>query len=69
MISTWRDTARLIIAEVIRNHPEASTKELKVLIREAYPFGARKWHPYKIWCDEVNTQLGIKKKKDKRKLK
>lgn len=60
---TWRDSARPIIAEVIKNNPDADAKKLRMLISEAYPFGERRMHPYKIWCDEVKVQLGLKKKK------
>jgi len=26
-------------------------------ISEAYPFGERKYHPYKIWLDEVHKAI------------
>ena len=34
----------------------AFRKELK----DAYPFGPRQYHPYKIWLDEIGRQLGTK---------
>lgn len=61
--SPWRQTASRIIREVMKNNPDADRKKLKRLISEAYPFGERRMHPYKIWCDEVKVQLGTKKRK------
>jgi hypothetical protein len=26
-------------------------------LRDAYPWGERAYHPYRIWCSEVNRQL------------
>jgi hypothetical protein len=63
MKSSWRATAAPIISKVIKDTTGLPEKDVKKAIREAYPFGARMWHPYKIWCDEVNKQLGKKKKK------
>jgi hypothetical protein len=28
---------------------------------DAYPFGERKYTPYKIWLDEIKRQVGTKK--------
>jgi len=57
MSKTWRDIARPIIQDVIRKHPGFDNKELKKLISKEYPFGARQYHPYKIWLDEIKVQL------------
>lgn len=65
MSKTWRDSAKPIIAEVIKAHVGQDIKVIKKALREAYPFGERKYHPYKIWNDEVKGQLGTKKKKIK----
>jgi isocitrate dehydrogenase kinase/phosphatase len=54
----WRAKARAVIRQVMADHPKADPKELRRLISEAYPFGERKYHPYKIWLDEVSRQLG-----------
>lgn len=54
----WRAKAKAVIRQVMADHPKAEPKELRRLISEAYPFGERKYHPYKIWLDEVNRQLG-----------
>ena len=61
---TWRDSAKAYIAEIMANNPTVKDpKELRKLFRDNYPFGERKYHPYKIWCDQVKVTLGLKKKK------
>lgn len=55
---TWRDQARPIIAGVIATVGTADRKRLKAALREAYPWGPREYHPYRIWCHEIRVQLG-----------
>lgn len=57
MSTTWRSRAKDVIAEVVKANPGVGGRELRKLLREAYPFGERRYHPYKIWCDEVNKTL------------
>lgn len=61
MNDTWRHIARPIISQVIAANKCNNEKEIRKALREAYPFGKRKYHPYKIWCDEINVQLGKRK--------
>jgi hypothetical protein len=61
--TTWRDSARPIVQEVLKQTKGQSEKEVRKALREAYPFGERKYWPYKVWCDEVKLQLGLKKQK------
>lgn len=58
--SHWRGEAAAIIAEVIERVGREDEKALRAALREAYPFGQRRYHPYRIWCDEVGRQLGTK---------
>ena len=58
MSRTWRDVARPIIASVLAQEGTEDRKRLRKALREAYPFGERKYHPYKIWCHEIRVQLG-----------
>jgi hypothetical protein len=60
---TWRDKARPIIAAVIARVGTDDLPRLRRALREAFPFGPRENHPYKIWCDEVRVQLGTKTKR------
>ena len=69
---TWRDKARPIIAAVLRENDGKPLKEIRAALRAAYPFYARLCWPYKVWCDEIRLQLGLKedkRKKDKLKKK
>ena len=46
-----------MIASVLKYlPPEADAKKA---ISNAYPFGARKWWPYRIWREEVRATLGM----------
>lgn len=49
--------------QVLRETAGKSEKEIRQALRDAYPFGEREYHPYKIWCDEIQRQRGFKKKK------
>lgn len=61
---TWRDSAKAYINEIMQANPLITDKkELRKLLRDNYPFGERRYHPYKIWCDQVNITLGVKKVK------
>ena len=65
MSATWRERAQRVIGEVRAAHPDAAGPELRRLLRDAYPFGQRQFHPYKIWCDEVRRALGMPRTKAK----
>lgn len=60
---TWRDTARPIIAKVLADNQDKTESEIRKALQDAYPFGERKYHPYKVWCDEIRVQRGLKRKK------
>lgn len=64
-MASWRDSARPKIAAVIREVGRDDIKALRKALRDAYPYGERKYHPYKIWCDEIHRQLGTKSKDTK----
>lgn len=62
--SHWRAQAAEVISEVLDmcgplNTPE-DEKAARARLREAYPFGEKKYHPYKIWLDEIARQMGKK---------
>ena len=54
--SRWRNYAAPIIQNVLREHADADEKTIRKALHDAYPFGQRKYHPYKIWCDEIKRQ-------------
>jgi hypothetical protein len=53
---SWRDRARPIIAQVLRDTAGKSEAEIKKALFDAYPFGPREYHPYKIWLSEIKVQ-------------
>lgn len=58
---SWRDYAAPIIAKVLKENKGKTEKEIKKALFDAYPFGERKYHPYKIWLDEIKVQRGKRK--------
>jgi hypothetical protein len=56
---SWRQYSAPIIKRVIEQCGTEDMKLLRKKLHEAYPFGERKYHPYKIWCDEIRRQLGL----------
>lgn len=61
MAKNWRDYARPIVTQVLKETSGKSEKEIRQALIEAYPFGERKYHPYKIWLDEIKVQRGKRK--------
>ena len=61
-MSSWRDCAAPIIRNVILTIGREDEKKLRKALFDAYPFGERKYTPYKIWLDEIKRQVGSKKK-------
>ena len=60
MPSRWREVSRPIIREVIDRVGLDDKRALRLALRDAYPFGERAYHPYKIWLDEIAIQTGRK---------
>jgi hypothetical protein len=60
--SSWRDSAAPIIARVLADTRYMPEKDIRAALHRAYPFGMRKYHPYKIWLDEIARQRGTKPK-------
>lgn len=61
-MNTWRKESHKVIAKVIADNPGATGPALKKLLSEAYPFGERKYWPYKVWCDAVRQACGVTRK-------
>lgn len=56
--SYWRVQAAPIIRRVLTETTGKSEREIRAALKAAYPFGPRKYHPYKIWLSEVKRQRG-----------
>jgi hypothetical protein len=55
--SSWRNAAAPIIAKVIDEVGTDDMRALRQALREAYPWGEKRMHPYRIWCNEIRRQL------------
>lgn len=67
-MNTWRAICKPIINSVLIENDGKTEQEIRKALRDAYPFGERKYHPYKIWNDEIKVQRKKRifgKKKDK----
>lgn len=58
---TWRDRAKPIIAEALKETEGQDETAIRAALYQAYPFGPRQYHPYKAWLDEIKVQRGLKK--------
>ena len=55
--SHWRTASKRIISEIVqRNH--GNIKMIRFELKEAYPFGERRYYPYKIWLQECQKAIG-----------
>lgn len=63
MTSRWRSYAAPIIRRVLADTAGRPEAEIRAALREAYPFGARRNHPYQIWLDEIAVQTGRKRRR------
>jgi hypothetical protein len=61
MTSYWRGISAPIIARVLAETAGRPPVDVRDALRDAYPFGVRRHHPYRIWCDEIRVQTGRKK--------
>lgn len=55
---TWRKEFAPLIRRAIEEASPVDTTELRTQLRAVYPRSERKHWPYRVWCDEVNRQLG-----------
>jgi hypothetical protein len=58
---THRDHIRPLIANIIASVGTDDKGRLKRALFDAYPYGERKYWPYKVWCSEIRIQLGLRK--------
>lgn len=61
-MSTWRHSARPIIQQVLAETKGQSEAAIRKALKDAYPFGQREYHPYKVWLDEIKKQRFGKKR-------
>jgi len=64
--SHWRQVADSVILRVAHENPGLGEKELRAKMSEAYPFGLRRYHPYKMWLAAVSSYFKPGKQKTKK---
>ena len=64
MSRSWRDIARPIVAKVLADTAGKPEPQIRSALFEAYPFGERRYTPYKIWLDEIRRQRHLKATKE-----
>lgn len=52
----WREISMQVVSEVLEKTKGQSESEIRKALREAYPFGQRSLHPYKVWVSEIKRQ-------------
>ena len=57
---SWRSHSKEVICKVMYEHRNAPLDVLKRALHDAYPFGQREYHPYKIWCSEQRKALAMR---------
>lgn len=57
MTSQWRWQAAPIITRVVAENRDLDDAALRKKIHAAYPFGRRRYNPYKMWLLKVKKQL------------
>lgn len=53
---TLRDECRPRIARVLEATKGQTEREIRRALREAFPWGIRKYWPYKVWLSEIRRQ-------------
>ena len=61
-MATWRDAAKAVIQQALEEAKSQclSPEEMKKYVSSKYPFGARAYHPYKIWLSEMKAAFDPK---------
>jgi hypothetical protein len=54
---TWRTYCQRVIAPLEGEYRDRPLEDYKVALHKAYPFGQRKYYPYKIWCEEQRLAI------------
>lgn len=53
----WTICARQICQRTAAEHPQATGAELRRIFRDAYPWGQRKYWPYKAWLKACRREI------------
>lgn len=62
-VGAWYEYSCGVIIRVIAENQGGDPDELRKKVSEAYPFGQRRYYPYKAWLKAVTKLLGPSEKK------
>ena len=58
---TWRERADMVLSDLFDSLPaDATDTEIDAAVFDAYPFGERRYTPYKIWLQQVKRHKGAR---------
>jgi hypothetical protein len=60
---TWKEKSLDLISRIVLSMPNAGLNDVIKAVDAAYPFGERKYYPYKAWLQAKREILGLQKKK------
>lgn len=55
-VGRWRQHCAPIIAAVLAKTAGQDDRFIRKSLYDAYPFGERRYHPYKMWLKEIHAQ-------------
>lgn len=53
---SWRERSATVIRKVLEETKGQPKEVVDKALFDAYPFGPRQYHPYKIWLSEIQVQ-------------
>jgi hypothetical protein len=56
---TWRERAKIVIKEIVDEVGLDDIEALKKALFDGYPFGMRKYYPYRVWLEEQKKIIAI----------
>jgi len=56
-MKTWREHCSPIIRRIILEVGTEDMKKLRKVLRDSYPYGEKKFWPYKVWLSEIRKQI------------
>lgn len=57
---SWAEVSEEVVRQTLARLPaDASLEAKRAALRDAYPFGARRYFPYRAWCRAVRRGLGL----------
>lgn len=52
-MASWRERARAVVEATFASCADVDERDLRRALKRAYPFGARRGYPYRVWVAEI----------------